>query len=487
MQKLFSIKIITGLLIISSTFAGTVKINPMHNSANITNSQTVGNNSIEPIEPKTENKTNPANLSLQLSEVSYFKFSPLLQKERMSKGGVIGTAGKGVVALRFDDYQNIFGKEIYPLLVARGLPCSMSLISRFNTAQSWGRDTTWNEVRDWNRNGVEIWSHGTDHKDYVSKGYAGLYSEIVTSKAEIETQNIKVPGWTLPGVTPTAKDLPYNGLTKPSDYNSTVGKLLMSTYALTEAYAYKPERILPTHIYHGLNHFTVSDGNWGTVESTEKVINFAIKNKTGIELMCHAGNLGKPGCMTLSQFTTVLDYIKAQWDDGSIDVLTPSGLFFADPHSSVRLKLNADDSFEGLTLTNPGAWSGTKNWLGKTIEKSGGKTGNNFLRINNNVTNSGVTQKIMNVDKLGVSGEQFVFEGWFRSNGNRNTTGVVQISDYDNYKNLRITHKATSNGSSWSRVRFVFGIPKNTRNITLSLYKCAGAGIDWDDVSIKII
>lgn len=129
----------------------------------------------------------------------------LLQQERKSKGGVIGTSGKGVVSLRFDDYQNVFGKEIFPLLLARGLPCSMALISRFNVTQPWGIGTTWNEVRNWNRNGVEIWSHGTDHKDYSSKGYSGLYSQIVTSKAEIEAQNIKVVGWALPGVTPSTK------------------------------------------------------------------------------------------------------------------------------------------------------------------------------------------------------------------------------------------------------------------------------------------
>ena len=50
---------------------------------------------------------------------------------------------------------------------------------------------TWDEVRNWNTNGVEIWSHGTDHKDYRSKDYKGLYSERVTSKAEIKGQNIK--------------------------------------------------------------------------------------------------------------------------------------------------------------------------------------------------------------------------------------------------------------------------------------------------------
>lgn len=409
----------------------------------------------------------------------------LLQKERFSKGGVIGTDGKGVVAIRFDDYQNLFGEKIYPLMVARGLPCSMSLISRFSTAQRWGMDTTWDEVRIWNRNGVEIWSHGTDHKDYSSKGYNGLYSEIVESKAEIEAQNIKVAGFALPGVAPRTKKLPYNGLTKPSDYNGTVGRLLMETYALTEAYAYPWERILPTKIYHGLNHYTVSDG-LGSLTNAKKLINVAIKNKSGIELMCHAGSLGKPGHMTLSQFTTLLDYIKTQWDNGSIEVLTPSGLFFANPNTAVRLKLNADESFEGLTATQPSAWNKRTLWSGKTIETSGGRTGKKFLRIKS-IYKSGVTQKIASLDKLKVSGEQFLVEGWFRPHGKGTTTGMIQIADSNNSKKLKIIKRVVSNGSSWTKVKFVFCIPPNTKSITLSLYRSAGTDIDWDDVSIKKI
>ena len=485
MKKYYKIIIIVSSLIISFTILEAMKAKTIYNPKNVVHASTVAENLTEPDEPKIKTKSQSSEFNMQ--SMYNKKSLLLLQKERMSKGGVIGTDGKGVVALRFDDYQNIFRKKIYPLLVTRGLPCSMALISQFNTAQKWGIGTTWNEVKEWNRNGVEIWSHGTDHRDYSLKGYAGLYSQIVTSKAEIEAHNIKVAGWALPGVEPVTRNLPYNGLTQPSDYNSEVGRLLIQTYALTEAYAYKPQRILPTNIYHGLNHFTVSDGSGETLADSEKVINAAIKNKSGIELMCHPGNLGKRGNMTLAEFTTLLDYIKKQWDNGSIEVLTPSGLCFADPNKSTRLKLNVDDSFEGLTAAHPGAWNETSSWTGKTIETSGGRTGNNFLRINNDVTNSGVTQKIMNLNKLGVSGEQFVFNGWFRPYGKGDTIGVVQINDYNNSKKFKIVYKAVSKGASWKNVRFVFGVPPTTKNIELSLYRSAGAGIDWDDVSIKII
>ena len=198
-------------------------------------------------------------------------------------------------------------------------------------------------------------------------------------------------------------------------------------------------------------------------------------------------NLGKPGKMSLNDFVALLDYIKAQWDNDSIEVLTPSGLFFADPNSSNRLKLTADDSFEGITNHSPGAWIETSQWSGNTIETSGGRTGDNFLRMDSSNTNLGVTQKIISLDKLGVSGEQFVFEGWFRPNGEGTATGMVQINDYNNSKKLHIKNEVISNGSSWTKIRFVFCIPLNSEAITLSLSRTSGAGIDWDDITIKKI
>lgn len=482
MKKIFGVLIVIFLLI-SFTI---VKLKVMHKPESVLHSSSSNYNSIAAIAPKTETNNLPSNLGFQLPYITQYKSLLLLQQDRNSKGGVIGTSGKGVVALRFDDYQDVFRVKIFPLLISRGLPCSMALISRFNTEQSWGVGTTWDDVRNWNRNGVEIWSHGTDHKDYSSKGYAGLFSQIVTSKLEIEAQNIKVAGWALPGVKPSTKNLPYNGLTKPSDYNSMVGRLLMETYALTEAYAYKPIRILPTNIYHGLSHYTISDGG-ETLATSKEAVDVAIKNKSGLELMCHPANLGKPGHMTLSEFATLLDYIKAQWDDGLIEVLTPSGLFFADPSSSNRLKLTTDDSFEGISATHPGAWSETMKWTGKSIETNGGRTGNNFLRINSSITSYGVTEKISSLDLLKVKGEQFLFEGWIRPYGKGNATGMIQIGDYNFSKNLTIIKKVVSKGSSWKKVSFVFCIPPNTKTITLSLYRISGTAMDFDDVSIKKI
>ena len=64
---------------------------------------------------------------------------------------------------------------------------------------------------------------------------------------------------------------------------------------------------------------------------------------------------------------------------------------------------------------------------------------------------------------------------------------MVQINDYNNSKELKITKRVVSKGQSWIKVRFVFCIPPNTKAITLSISRSAGANIDWDDISIKKI
>lgn len=422
----------------------------------------------------------------------------LLQQLAMSKGGRIGTDGKAVVAIRFDDWQDAFRTNIYPLLLERGLPCSMALISRFNTAQPWGAGTTWDDIKTWNQNGVEIWSHGTDHNDYIPNGYAGLYEQIVTSKEEIEAQGLKVQGWALPGATPLTGVIPYNGeLTTYDKYKSDVGQLLLETYALTEAYAGCIFRQLIRSEFHGMNHYTVSD--YTTDLSVAKsYVDYVIKNKLGIEFMCHAGNLDKPECLSLANFTAFLDYIKEKWDAGEIEVLTPSGLCFADISSSYRWDICRDGKFTDLTVESAGAWGYTSNWTGKSFPQSGGYSGGAYLSISSEAPTSnfvvqefGSEQGLLSASwvKGGqwVEGEQWLFDGWFRSNGAGNAIGRVYLSDPKNSSGYTIIKSKNSNGSEWTRFRFAFGLPTIINSLLIGLGRDSVNGVDWSDVSVKKI
>lgn len=409
-----------------------------------------------------------------------FKPQLLLEQARMAKGGVIGTNGKPVIALRFDDGQDAFRTTVYPLLTARGLPCSHALISEFSS-QSWGSGTTWADVLDWYKNGVEIWCHGKDHKDY--QGFSGLYANIVTAKETIEAQGIKVQGWALPGVTPVYNTAPYNTLNSIDDYESETGRLLMNNYALTEAYAGGKNRFLPNGRYHGLDHVTVSDGI--SLVDAQGIVDVCIKEKLGRELMIHPANLGKAGMLSIADFTTLLDYIVAKWEAGDIEVLTPSGLCFADSTTAQRLDLIKDGSFEGITVESAGDWSNTSVWTGKTIETSGGRTGANYLSIASDAGAQFVIHREMNIVTRGLDGETFVFEGWFRSNGVSNTVARVVVQSYPTTTLLNLNKTKVSNGAEWTRLRFAFSIPPTVDQLSIGLQRNSGDGIDWDDISVK--
>lgn len=262
------------------------------------------------------------------------KSAELLREVQRDKGMTIGVGDKGVIALRFDDWQNDFKAKIQAELKKRELPAAMALITEFKTLP-WGAKITWQDIRRWNRQGLEIWSHGIDHRDYAD--FQGLHNNVVGSKAILETQRLKVQGFALPGCSKYYNPHPYGDLVDPSDYDDIPGRLIRQTYALSEAYVRGRQRELPETNYHGLDHLTISDGLVDEA-AVYKIIDDVIENKYGQEFMIHSGNLGLPGNLSVDGFLRVLDYIAAKRDAGELEVLTPSGLMFAS-HSDQRREL----------------------------------------------------------------------------------------------------------------------------------------------------
>lgn len=399
----------------------------------------------------------------------------LTQRARASKGGVIGTAGRGVVAIRFDDWQADFGTKVWPLMTARALPASMALISRWQTAQPWGAGITPATIKSWVQGGLEIWSHGVDHLDPTPKGYAGLVEQIVTSKAELENLlGVKVQGWAQPGATPVTAGTPYGvDWTRFSDFNSDAGRLIVSTYGLSEMYVQGVVRTLPCGMYHGLDHATLDQVTLATAKGW---VDTAIQERIGVEFMLHAGNLDKAGYMSTADFTALLDYIVAARDAGTLEVLTPSGLMFADASTSQRLDLMPPGT---------GSFNTAAGWAtigsGHTIETSGGRTGANFLRIPNTST-SFTTRRALNLQTMGMGGETFMFEGWARTSG-ANAVARVLIQDYLDTSRLNIS-KTQAVTAAWTRIRIPFTLPVPTDRLTIGMGRGSGDGVDWDDVSV---
>lgn len=408
--------------------------------------------------------------------------SILLQQEmRRSKGGVIGIGNKGAIAIRYDDWQDSLRTDVAPLMIARGLPFSHALISKF-TAAVWGAGTSWADIKALNSQGMEIWSHGEDHADYI--GYAGLYRNVVQSRLTIEAQGIKVQGFSMPGVGSTYSDAvrgnsrPYNGLTDISDYDSTEGNLIQETYALSESYTGGAYRDIPNGFFHGSGHATI---NLGTLAAAKAVVDFCENYRVCARVMAHPGTLGSDGPLTLADLTTFLDYVVTRRDAGGIEVVTPSALPYLDKSSS-RVDLLRAGDLVGVSVGTPLGWLDVHSGGSNIIQSSGGISGGPFFEV----ITTGPSQVLPGLIERGFAGEAFIFEGWCKSMGGGTTDAQVVITDYPTPTNLNITrtYSGVSN-SAWKRVMVPFVIPTTADRVLIYITRLAGNNTGWANMSVK--
>jgi peptidoglycan/xylan/chitin deacetylase (PgdA/CDA1 family) len=419
-----------------------------------------------------------------LGNVLYPSF--LSAQLKNGKGGVIGTAGKGVISLRFDDYEDQFKSTMLPLLTERKLVGSKALISRFTARTGQGDNTTWDDIRSWVTQGIEVWCHSATHLDPMSKGYAGLVDEIVTSKAEILAQNVKPLAWIMPGTSPTTSGLAYGAtFATLTDFNSDAGQLIIQNYGAAETDAIGVRRSLPDYSLYGINHETVSDGTMTLVQAKGRV-DRAAAYCYGIEFMFHCGNIGKTGNITWAEVTELLDYIASTRDAGFIENLTPTGLIFADSSTDRRTSVISNGDFEKLsTETIHGVnFSDTLGWSSPiadtTIVTTGGHAGNNFARIPN-VSSNCLIRTHTNLTMTDYPGNIFILECWCKSSDSSPATAKVELYDTADSTRLNIVKTETVN-SEWTRLWFPFGLPVLTDGFTLKISCTSGTGIDVDDV-----
>lgn len=405
------------------------------------------------------------------------------------KGGRVGTSGKTPIAIRFDDWQDdIISLGIMDLLTARSIPASIALCSRLDT-NPWNQVVTYDDIRTWQRQyGMEIWSHGTDHNSPDPDGYAGLVREIVTSKAEIEAESLRCIGWTMPGVTAPG----YGSyLLTEADWASDAGRLIQATYGLAETDMTYSWRHVPSGQRYGLGHLTVSDG--ATLASSLALIDGAVGLGYGLELMCHAGNLGDPGNITLADFTTILDYLVTLRDAGTIEILTPSSLAFADPGSTHRLALVGNGGFE---VANPnsstvtGAWrnmDGTNRFITAVGDSPTGA--GDVFQVNTSALISQVADRLIG---RSVAGQVLMFEGWCRAVQVAAVTtaaGRLFVQDLDDVSRVNIDRSFAVSTAGWTHVRSLFGLHPETDNIVASIGRGSPTGsgrVQWDDVQLTV-
>ncbi|GGJ74338.1 polysaccharide deacetylase family protein [Glutamicibacter ardleyensis] len=250
------------------------------------------------------------------------------------KGGRIGTNGKGVIALRFDDAAVEFRTTVLPLLKARNLPFTRVTTSKsvagvnisaseFPIMQTYSIES-----------GGEVWNHGRDHAD--AAGDSAIYANVIGGLEDLRTMMPRVPidCFAPPGGPAMSYDghLPSTAVSNWSD--TYAGRLIAGHHALSSGYfADSYYRPLDGVLRDGQIHYSVD--TYDTARCQE-LVDRARDWKKGVVMMWHSNNIGTAGNMTLANFIAVLDYIVAQRDAGNIIVLTKSGLGVADVSSSYR-------------------------------------------------------------------------------------------------------------------------------------------------------
>jgi hypothetical protein len=422
----------------------------------------------------------PTRTEVEAGYVSKTHDAPTLRSNMLAFAkGPIGTAGKTPLAIRFDDWQDdILTLGIMGEMRSRGLCASVALCSMLGS-NPWNDAVTYDDIRSWNRDyGIEIWSHGTDHQPINPAIVAEITEQVVLSKTQIEAQNLRVMGWARPGLAGTegfGNDLN----TDEGWLTSEVGRQLMNTYALVETDRTWAFRQVPSPLRYGLGHATVSDGQ--TLVQNKDTVDAAIARDHGLELMCHVGNLGATGHMTVAEFLQLLDYIVVKRDAGLVEVITPSSLAFADPSHTRRRRLLANGDF---ATAAPMTGSSTSNWNGmdgttrQIVTIADGPTGTTAPAYEANGS-SMIGQQFLHTIDTGLSGMVLKFEGWARAKTGT-TTARVELSGtgFDMDRTTALT-------TTWKRIVEYFTIPPDADTANFNLGRSASGTIQWVGVSLK--
>lgn len=258
------------------------------------------------------------------------------------KGGSIGTGGRGVIALRFDDAPAEFREKILPHLQRLALP-----FTRVSTSQSIGETpidpAEFPLMQDYClASGGEVWNHGKDHLDAAEESLQdniiGALDSLRESMPRLAIDCFAPPGG---AAISYAGHMPSNG---PENWATPAGALIMGHHALASGYLketyYRPLDGLPRD---GQIHYSVDKY---TLPRVKMLVNRARDWKTGVVLMWHGHNIDQPGCMSLDDLVSSLEYVAAEREAGNILVLTVSGMAYADSGSEVRDDLLPESEFD---------------------------------------------------------------------------------------------------------------------------------------------
>ena len=374
---------------------------------------------------------NPAPVAVASSDISASRQEAVRERLFQSRGGRVGTGGKGVVALRFDHGVPAFTEHILPMLEARGLPASQC-------HHVDDPEASWTQANTNFGSGVEVHSHSWTHRDTTSD--MEIRKEIVESRQELESliPNALVAGWMTPGAGTEAYDgwWAATGLEARAPFYAQ--ELIDSTYGSADTSSSVWNVLGARH----WGHRSIDrDSGFSQYQS---LIDQAANTKTGVVLMVHPTFIrDQETYIDFSEYEQVLDYIVAQRDAGKIEVLTVAGMTLADPSTDYR-----DNMLHGdLSL-----WSGWGSGASRTGDSGSGALSHDV--------------SLANIPQVKGHVREFTIDA--------TGTGALSIRIYDNdVALLDITRSVQVTDSQ--KIRIPVGIPRGGSRIRFSITCSSGS------------
>ena len=232
--------------------------------------------------------------------------------------------GNGVISIRFDDGRIQDYNLVYPLLAARGITAGFAIIRTGMTAGD-VNFMTLAQVLELQAAGMEMMCHSLTHT--ADPPTLELFIN-ETARACLEEQMIglNISSFVQPGTWLGACDF-----TSPKQYGTPDEVVLRQYFKCYEAYLvpFDLDRLykLPRTNRWGVNHLESE----ATLSELTGMIDDAINNHMGCEVMFHSESIGTTTGISVAHFTTFLDYIQTKVKAGTLTVLTPTQQLFATP------------------------------------------------------------------------------------------------------------------------------------------------------------
>lgn len=382
-------------------------------------------------------------------------------RSKQRVGGRIGTSGKPVFALRFDDWADDMQNTAMPELRLRNLCAGWAATVAYVENPSQGLPQTWPVVGEWVRDGIELMGHSWTHVN--ASGDANIRKEVIESADYIES---KVPAaaidtWCMPGLTPG--DASYDGFGIGNKienfYSKPAGRMILQRYPIVGGAV--PGRYLPLvgEPSIGRVHLTIDTLTAASViADMEKARDAGV----GFQLMCHPIHIGKTDKITLADFRAILDWLATERDAGRVEVLTPRGIAYADKSSTDWLN----------TVPNVDQWTGWGSRTDWTAEAG-------YITT----TIGGVMVRAINMTSYGYLRGGIV-EIAARV---RTPTGAVVRTGITGGAERTADHTMPAS-TDWKWVRTVATIPNNladSASLVASIGRVSGGQVDIDFMAVR--